>query len=106
MFKPFGPHPNTARTLLNKTTEEILALNIMFCRSGSRITLYKGSETQDLDAKPGGIGMLELELEPESDDVESLLKREGISAVEASLPEGGVYVPPKELSPHRLIRFI
>ncbi|KAH8742900.1 hypothetical protein F5883DRAFT_512849 [Diaporthe sp. PMI_573] len=60
MFKAFGPHPDSARALLNRTTDEMLALNVLLCRSGSRITLDKRSHMYELDAEPGGVGLLEL----------------------------------------------
>ncbi|KAH8743954.1 hypothetical protein F5883DRAFT_476709 [Diaporthe sp. PMI_573] len=60
MFKAFGPHPDSARALLNRTTDEMLALNVLLCRSGSRITLDKRSHMYELDAEPVGVGLLEL----------------------------------------------
>jgi hypothetical protein len=60
ILKAFGPHTGTARAPLNRTTDELLALTVLLCRSGSRVTLYKGSQELKLDAKPGGTGQLEL----------------------------------------------
>jgi hypothetical protein len=59
MFKAFGPHRGTARALLNRTTDELLVLSVLLCRRGSRIVLHLGSQNHDLDAKPGGTGLLE-----------------------------------------------
>lgn len=60
MFKALGPHPGTVRALLNRTTDELLALKILLCRTQSRVILYLGSEKLELDAKPGRTGLLEL----------------------------------------------
>jgi hypothetical protein len=84
MFKPFGPHPNTARAPLNRTTDELLALNVLVCRSRSRIILHKGSHMHELDAEPGGIGLLELPRES--------LSKPGITPVEVKMDDGGLYV--------------
>lgn len=60
MFKVFGPHKDTACSLLNRMIEEILALTVFFCSGGSRIILYSGMQTIDLNTKPGGTGLLQL----------------------------------------------
>jgi hypothetical protein len=84
MFKPFGSHPNTARAPLNRTTSELLALNVLICRSRSRVILHKGSHMHELDANPGGIGLLELPRES--------LSEPGITPVEVKMDDGGLYV--------------
>ncbi|PSS18520.1 hypothetical protein M430DRAFT_240621 [Amorphotheca resinae ATCC 22711] len=84
MFKPFGSHPNTARAPLNRTTSELLALNVLICRSRSRVILHKGSHMHELDANPGGIGLLELPRES--------LSEPGITPVEVKMDDGGLII--------------
>ncbi|EGY23433.1 uncharacterized protein VDAG_04871 [Verticillium dahliae VdLs.17] len=84
MFKVFGPHPRTARALLNRTTDEMLALNVLLCRSRSRVILHEGSQKYELDAKPGGTGLLELPREA--------MDAPGIQAEEVLMNEGGLII--------------
>lgn len=85
MFKPFGPHPDSARAPLNRTTNELLALTVFICRSRSRIIFYKGSHKLDLNAEPGGTGLLELPLKS--------MDRPGITPIEIAMETGGLCVP-------------
>lgn len=82
MFKVFGPHPGTARALLNRTTDEMLALTVLLCRNESRVVLHEGSQEHELDAEPGGTGLLELTCEA--------LDRPGIKHKEVHMNEGGL----------------
>lgn len=86
MFKVFGPHEGTARAPLNRTTEELLALAVFLCPGGSRVILHSGSQNIDLNAEPGGTGLLQLPWEA--------MKREGIIQKPVATSKGGLWVFP------------
>jgi hypothetical protein len=86
MFKAFGPHKDTARALLNRTTEEILALTVFLCPGGSHIILHSGTQNMNLNATPGGTGLLQLPWKA--------MKKEGIAQMAVTTAEGGLYVFP------------
>lgn len=90
MFKGFGPHPDTARTLLNKTSDELLVLNVLHCGPASKIILYENTQRHFLNAAPPSnkeddTGLLEL-------SSALITKIPGITATEKVLPDGGLYV--------------
>lgn len=60
------------------------ALNVLVCRSRSQMILDKYSHMYELDAVPGGIGLLELPRES--------IDRPGIAPVSINLHTGGLYV--------------
>lgn len=82
MFKVFGPHRDTARVLLNRTTDRLLALAVFLCGGGSQIVLYEGSHKHELDAIPGGTGVLELP--------RGSMKRPGIRERAILMDKGGL----------------
>jgi hypothetical protein len=83
MFKVFGPHPDTARALLNRTTDKLLALTTILCPKASRLILFEDSHRHALAAEPGGTGQLELPRET--------MTERGFREKQIDLDEGGLY---------------
>ncbi|KAJ3453100.1 hypothetical protein MRS44_018755 [Fusarium solani] len=84
MFKVFGPHPDTARALLNRTTDKLLALTTILCPKASRLILFEDSHRHALAAEPGGTGQLELPRET--------MTERGFREKQIDLDEGGLVI--------------
>ncbi|OAQ59759.1 hypothetical protein VFPPC_15000 [Pochonia chlamydosporia 170] len=86
MFTLFGPHPDTARAPLNRTSDELLVVNVLHCGPGSKIILYENSHKHFLDARPPAMkeddtGFLE--------KLRTSMRKPGITELEKTLPAGG-----------------
>ena len=87
MFKVFGPHTDTARAPLNRTTDDVLVVNVLHCGPASKIILYENSQRYFLDARPPSkekddTGLLEIS--------RNSIIRPGITATTQELPNGGL----------------
>ncbi|KAG8423874.1 hypothetical protein J3458_000723 [Metarhizium acridum] len=89
MFKVFGPHTDTARAPLNRTTDDLLVVNVLHCGPALKIILYENSQRYFLDARPppkekDDTGLLEVS--------RNSIIRPGIFATTQELPNGGLVI--------------